>query len=203
MKDKLLRIGGALLVSGLLYGGTTLLHAQNDDLPITPPITPPTETATPTPTLTVSPSPTVTPTLTPTPTVTPTLTPTPTPLNSEGKTNGGVKAQVGGVMVKLNFNAQGGSKLKGGVMYSNDSGDNFKGDVNVCYNQLGKEAAFAGTVKSGTYSQKYFLVEVKDNGQGRHSTPDALRVQMFDSMPTCTLSHVYPAQVTNGNLIVH
>ena len=196
MKDKLLRIGGALLVSGFLYGTTTFLHAQEDKLPITPPITPPTVTVTPTNV------PSVTPTVLPT--ITPTLKPTPATQAKKSLATGGVMGTLNGNKIKLNFNAFGVTKVAGNmgkVIYSNSDGINFKGDVNLCYYQEGSEAAFAGTVTSGSATEAYFLVKVQDNGEGRSANPDIFGVWLTDVEPLCTLGG-YPVTVTNGNLQV-
>lgn len=195
MKDKLLRISGGLLVSGLLYGATTFLHAEESEVPTTPPITPPTVTVTLTPT----PLPSATPTVSPTPTT------SPTPSQSEGTATGGVQATLNGENIKLNFNAFGKSKVNGNngkVMYSNSAGTNFKGDVDVCYYQSGTEAVFAGHVKSGSATEEYFLVKVQDNGEGKKAASDKFGVWLTDIEPPCTVGG-YQVEVQKGNLQVH
>ncbi len=137
--------------------------------------------------------------------VTPPITPaTPPTVNTEGEATGGVVATAGSATLKLDFNAHGGTDVKGNVNYSNSLGDKFMGKVDLCYMQSGNEAVFAGTVSKGTVSEQYFLVEVQDNGEGKKMTsPDALRVRLYNDPPDCTLSGVYPGLVTKGNIQVH
>ncbi len=137
--------------------------------------------------------------------VTPPVTPaTPPTVNTEGKATGGVQATAGSATLKLDFNAHGGTSVKGNVNYSNSLGDRFMGKVDLCYVQSGNEAVFAGTVNKGTVSEQYFLVEVQDNGEGKKMTsPDALRVRLFNDKPDCTLSGAFPGLVTKGNIQVH
>lgn len=166
----------------LIYVFTRFSTAQVGDFPATPPVTPP-----------VTP-----PTLTPTISVTPTVTPA-----DDGHATGGVTATFGGKTMKLTFNAHGGEDVKGNVNYSDSTGKSFKGDVDVCYEQQDNEAVFVGTIDSGTTSDQYFYIEVQDNGEGKKSSPDKLRVNTFLGAPDCSLSGLYPGKVTKGNLQVH
>ncbi len=124
------------------------------------------------------------------------------PTSTDGHSTGGVWAKAGNDTLKLTFSAHGGD-VKGMTTYSNSLGDKFSGKVDVCYNQSGDTAAFAGTINKGNVSEKYFLVEVQDNGEGKKANPDRVRVRLFADAPNCTLSGVYPAEVTRGNLKVH
>ena len=120
------------------------------------------------------------------------------------KATGGVTATAGGATLQLEFNAHGSIPVKGIVHYSNSLGGYFTGDVDLCYAQKENEAAFAGTVTSGTYSEPYFLIEVQDNGEGEEATtPDAVRVRVLNTEPDCEIGELFPGVVTEGNLQVH
>ncbi len=209
MKEKLTRIAGALIVTGLMYGAVSFASAQ-DELPVTPPITPsvtvsptvsPTATPSATPTVTPTGVPSVTPTLTPT--TTPTVTPTATPAVSAGHSTGGVWAKSGSDTLKINFNAFSGSPVKGGINFSSSNGNRFDGKVNVCYAQNGNQAVFAGTLGNGNVHNTYFLMRIEDNGEGKKATkPDMVGIWFSDSLPTCTWGDI-PSEVTRGNIQVH
>lgn len=119
-----------------------------------------------------------------------------------GHSTGGVKAEAGDLAMKLDFNAH--SNPKGQVNYSDSSGTKFKGKVDMCYSQSGNEAIFAGTVNKGNVSEKYFIVAVQDNEQGKNSDPDMVGVVLTDVIPTCVWDNSFlTAEVQNGNLVVH
>lgn len=126
-----------------------------------------------------------------------------TPTTEAGHATGGVKAMDGDMALKLNFNAHQGP-VKGEVLYSDSSGTKFKGEVNDCYFQQDNQAVFAGEVSKGNVSEKYFVVQVQDNGEGKKATgPDMLSVNLTDTLPTCTLEATLSAEVNKGNLQVH
>jgi len=132
------------------------------------------------------------------------VTPATPPGRSQEKATGGIIAKVGDVSLKMAFNAHGGSNIKGTVLYSNSFGTKFWGNVNLCYFQEDNEAVFAGSIWKGNVDEKYFLVEVQDNGEGNKKTaPDAVRVRLFADPPTCTLSGEFPGIVDKGNIQVH
>jgi hypothetical protein len=185
LKRIILALGSGLLFYALMFLASTMVGVRGQVLPVTAPVTPP-GTATPTPTSG--------------PTATPTITPTPS--HSEGKTTGGVAANWGSTLMKVNLNVHSGTWLKGQVKYSDNTGKMFNGDVTKCYFQTGKESVFVGTVKDGNVPEEYFLVKVLDNGEGKKSEPDMLGVWLTDVEPLCTTGG-YPATVTQGNLQVH
>ena len=179
-KRVIMGIASTALFYFLLFLFTKYSVAQPLNFPATPPVTPPT---------------------------TPPTTITPTPAD-EGKATGGVTAQFGGKLIKLSFNAQGeNGDVKGHVTYSDNRGDKFKGDVDVCYEQQGNVAVFAGTIdgkRNILGIEEYFYMEVEDNGEGSSSSPDRVRVNTFLAAPgDCDFSGVLPAKVVRGNLQVH
>lgn len=128
-------------------------------------------------------------------------TPVTTPIVA-GHATGGVKALSGHIRIKLDFNAH--SNPKGKVNYSDNTGDDFKGKVDKCYYQTSNIAVFAGTVDKGSVSERYFVVQVQDNGQGKNSEPDMVGVLLTDMEPTCIWNdHLLTAEVQKGNLVVH
>jgi hypothetical protein len=129
-------------------------------------------------------------------------TPVTPPVSDQGHSTGGVTATWSTNWLKLNFNAFAGNPTKGNVMYSDSTGDNFKGKVDVCYFQSGNVAVFAGAVEKGNISEGYFKVAVQDNGEGKNASPDMVGVWMTDTVPDCSLVS-FPAEVTKGNLQVH
>ena len=128
-------------------------------------------------------------------------------VNQPQHATGGVVASAGGgiVFVSLTFNAHaatGNQPVKGKVKYTNTFGEEFRGTVNVCYNQVGNVASFAGTVESGNVNFPFFRIEVQDNGEGEESPPDMIRVLGLYDVPTCEITG-QPATVIQGNLQVH
>ncbi len=190
--NKLIRIGGALVVAGLMYGAANFASAE-DELPVTPPVTP-----------SVSVSPSVSPMVTVTPTVSPSITPTATPaLKVPAPATGGVWAQSGSDTLKINFNAFGEPQVKGTINYSSSNGDRFNnGKVNICFAQNGNQAVFAGMVGKGNVHNLYFLMRVEDNGEGKRAPrPDKVGIWFSDAMPTCSFGEI-PLEVIRGNVQV-
>ncbi len=81
-----------------------------------------------------------------------------------------------------------------------EGGSWFIGKVD-CFVQKGNESSFSGTVTGGTYPQRYFHVEVQDNGRGGEPVRDAVRVRVFTTPQKCTnMTHFYPGIVNIGDI---
>jgi hypothetical protein len=214
MQRFLLALGSGLVFYGFAFIAFNIKDVMGVEMPVTSPVTPPgTGTITPTVSVTATPTPTTgltgTPsaTLTPTPMVTltptPTVTPTPVEEEEEGRAHGLVTAQKDGNRFKLLFNAFGGDKVHGNVLYSDSEGMKFWGKADICYEQDGKAAAFAGTVQKGNAPNGHFLIEVLDQGKWwKNDSEDRLKITFTDSEPECNISGSFPAVVEKGNIRV-